>query len=90
MKNLDPWLHEGANLQAGRTSRLSYRFRSMAPRGSQHSLLSDIDLAHRIFGIDGRRIDRWVGQVTHEQILIRNWREADAERYKSMRSGIKV
>ena len=51
---------------------------------STYSLLSDIDLAHRIFGIDGRRNDRWVGQVTNAQILIRNWRKTDAERYKRL------
>ena len=49
-----------------------------------YSLLTDIDLAHRIFGIDGKRIDHWVGQVTHEQILIRNWRKSDADRYKNL------
>ena len=49
-----------------------------------YALLSDIELAHRIFGIDGKRVENWVAQATHEQILIRKWRKADEDRFKKL------
>lgn len=50
------------------------------------SLLSMIDIAYRIFGIDSDRIEYWTRLLVDVQCMLRNWRKSDIERYKDILS----
>lgn len=61
--------------------RKSYQTQGLA---ATYSLLSMIDIGYRTFGIDSKRIKHWTSLVLDVQILMRNWRKRDIERYKSL------
>lgn len=48
------------------------------------ALLGDMDIAYELFGIDSNRIKHWTGLIYDVQNLLRNWRNKDFERYKSL------
>ncbi len=61
--------------------RKSYQTQGLA---ATYSLLSMIDIAFRMFGIDSKRIKHWTGLVYDVQNLLRNWRKKDIGRYKNL------
>lgn len=51
---------------------------------STYALLSMIDMAYRVFGIEAGRIEHWTRLTVEVQTMLRNWRKTDIERYKSL------
>lgn len=51
---------------------------------STYALLSMIDMAYRVFGIEAGRIEHWTRLTVEAQTMLRNWRKTDIERYKSL------
>ncbi len=52
---------------------------------SSYALLSMMDLAYRIFGIESSVIEHWTGLVIEVQNYLRNWKKSDAERYSDIK-----
>lgn len=46
-----------------------------------YSLLSEIDIAFRVFGIESDRVKFWTGLICDVQRLIRNWQRAEEARH---------
>ena len=61
--------------------RKAYQMQAIA---STYSLLSMVDIAYRIFGIESDRVEYWTKLVTEVQKLLRQWRKSDNERYKDI------
>ena len=48
-----------------------------------YALLNMMDMAYRTFGVESGRVEHWTRLTVEVQIMLRNWRKADIERYKS-------
>ena len=42
----------------------------------------NIELAYHLFGIEGRKIDYWVGLILEEEELLKKWHKSDKKRFK--------
>jgi hypothetical protein len=49
-----------------------------------NDLLSDMQIAQRVFHLETRRIRHWGGMAADTRNLIRKWRESDASRYRHL------
>lgn len=61
--------------------RKQYQTKALA---STYALLSMIDVAYRAFGIETSRIEHWTRLIVEVQTMLRNWKKADLERYKTL------
>lgn len=63
------------------TRRISYQTRALE---LTEVLLNQIDRAYRRFSLETRRVEHWTSLIEEIQRLLRGWRKADKERYKSI------
>lgn len=43
-----------------------------------------MDISYRVFGIENSRMEYWTKIAVEVQMMLRNWRKSDMERYKNM------
>lgn len=58
--------------------RRQYQTKALA---ETYALLSMIDIAYSVFSIESKRIEYWTRLVNEVQVLLRNWRKSDYDRY---------
>lgn len=58
--------------------RRQYQTKALA---ETYALFSMIDIAYSVFGIESKRIEYWTRLVNEVQVLLRNWRKSDYDRY---------
>ena len=46
------------------------------------ALLTKIEIAHGLYGIETRRVECWVGLIVETETLLRKWILSDEKRYK--------
>ena len=45
------------------------------------AMLSNMDIAYGLFGVESKRIQHWTGLIIDVQNLLRNWKKSDAKRF---------
>ena len=63
---------------------LRKRYQSLAI-ASTHAMLSMIDIAYRVFGIDGKRVAYWTNLIKEVQILLCNWKKSEEEKHEEQK-----
>ena len=52
--------------------------------GSCEAMLTLIDIAHRSFGLETRKVEYWTWLIVELEKLISKWRKSDRERFRSL------
>jgi len=60
--------------------RKQYQTRALA---ETYALLSMVDIAYRLYGLETARVEFWTRLIYDVQNLLRNWRKAERERYSN-------
>ena len=51
--------------------------------GHSEALLTLIEVAYEVLGVDSSRVEHWTGLILETETLIQKWQRSDKERYKN-------